>query len=231
MANIKGKSFERFIVEPGTRFNMLTVVKETTPFIQPGGQKQRAFICLCDCGNYTKVRLSHLNHNRVKSCGCNGREIKKPHDKRIWNSYRGMKNRCYNSTYIDFHLYGGKGVKMCNDWLNSFNSFLDWSIKNGYSSDLVIDRINGDGDYCPENCRWVTPRVNTLNRKETFYVNYLGVNMPLKIAVEITNKQDHEPAIRSRIKRGWNHTKAIDTPIRNGNYYTKEKKKVEFKTA
>ena len=85
-----------------------------------------------------------------------------------------MKKRCYNSKILKYKRYGARGVKVCNDWL-TFENFVDWALENGYQNDLQIDRIDGDKDYCPENCRWVTPLVQSNNRKCVNKIEFNGL--------------------------------------------------------
>jgi hypothetical protein len=82
-----------------------------------------------------------------------------------------MKNRCYNSSRPDFKFYGGRGITICDDWLEDFKKFYDWSMQNGYSDDLTTDRINSNKGYSPENCRWVTMKVQRKNQRERGQVN------------------------------------------------------------
>lgn len=76
-----------------------------------------------------------------------------------------MKERCYNKNAANYRNYGGRGISICNDWLNSFESFRNWAIENGYSDSLSIDRINVDGNYEPPNCRWATQKEQNNNKR------------------------------------------------------------------
>lgn len=104
-------------------------------------------------------------------------------------------------------------------WKKSFTAFANWAMANGYQEGLQIDRINNNGNYEPQNCRFVPNIVNVNNREITFMINYNGLRVPFKdLLREKKIPETHEGAIRGRIRRGWNHQKAIDTPIRTGNY-------------
>ena len=102
--------------------------------------------------------------------------------KRLYEIYHGIKKRCYNKNCDRYKDYGGRGVSMCDEWLNDgVDSFIDWAFANGYADNLTIDRIDNDGNYEPSNCRWVTNRENCLNKRKTLCVEYKGVTKPLKI--------------------------------------------------
>lgn len=146
----------------GERYESLVVIGEAG--IAP--DRHKLWLCRCDCGKEVVVPSNKLKSR--KSCGCKANrhaiygEAGKTRLYRIW---RGMKNRCYQPTHNRRKYYGEKGVKMCNEWLNDFMAFYNWAIANGYKDNLTIDRINGDGDYEPSNCRWATYKEQAQNRK------------------------------------------------------------------
>lgn len=126
--------------------------------------------CLCDCGKTTVVKYAHLKNGAVKSCGCWNKAPKK-HGltaksirPRIYGIWEGMKQRCNNPKVDRYPRYGGRGIKVCQEWMDSFESFYKWAMSHGYADNLTIDRINNDGDYTPDNCRWVTIAENIKNR-------------------------------------------------------------------
>ncbi|MBV4423238.1 hypothetical protein [Clostridium tyrobutyricum] len=173
----------------GEKFGRLTVIKLDKK-IQSGNRKRYYWLCKCGCGNYTSVRTDCLTKGQVKSCGCLKREQdranleanhshKLSHTK-LWNTYYGMKRRCYNPKDKRYKNYGARGIKICSEWLNDFNKFVEWSYNNGYNDNLSIDRINNDGNYEPCNCRWATPKQQSNNRRSNIRVNCKGKSITLK---------------------------------------------------
>ena len=140
----------------------------------------------------------------------------KQYIRKIWRAikYRTAEN------YFQKHLYYDKGVIVCELWLNNYSSFESWALFNGLKKGTHIDRIDSNGCYEPNNCRVVTPIENANNKKNTFFVDYKGEKVAYHILLRKLNKIDSSRTIRRRIERGWTHTRAIDTPIRKGNWKT-----------
>lgn len=90
-----------------------------------------------------------------------------------------MIERCYKENNKDYNMYGGRGVVVCDEWLNDKTKFFDWAINNDYREDLTIDRIDPNGNYEPDNCRWTDRKQQTRNRRNTKYIEYLGETKPL----------------------------------------------------
>lgn len=153
----------------GQKFGRLTVIG-----LKESHTRKKYWICQCECGNIKTVRSDSLQSGAIRSCGC----LKKEQDKknltkhyshmqsgtRIYNIWQGMKSRCYNIHDPRYHRYGGRGIIICEQWLNDFNSFYDWSMHNGYSDILTIDRIDNEKGYDPDNCRWVDLKTQSRNR-------------------------------------------------------------------
>ena len=99
---------------------------------------------------------------------------------RLYRIWTNMKSRCYNVNFPKYKVYGGKGIKVCNEWLNSFISFKKWALTNGYKDSLTLDRINIQGDYAPENCRWATMKQQENNRTNNHLITYKGVTKTMK---------------------------------------------------
>lgn len=131
---------------------------------------------------------------------------------RLYSIWKNMINRCYYSRYVDFDRYGGRGIKVCTEWRENPQSFYDWAISNGYSDDLSIDRIDVNGDYCPENCRWATAKEQGNNRSNNRVLTFKGKTQTVsQWAKEL---KISESTIRTRLWRGWSVEKTL-SPARN----------------
>lgn len=145
------------------------------------------WLCRCDCGNEVVVLGINLKKGRTQSCGCLQREQmvakKTTHGLRFTRLYRiwsHIKDRCLRETCRNYKDYGGRGITICDKWLHDFQAFYDWAMSHGYRDDLTIDRINVDGNYCPENCRWVTMLTQAGNKQNTKYIEFNGETHTLK---------------------------------------------------
>lgn len=152
------------------KFGRLTIIKEVEPIVSPCGTKRRKFLCQCECGNQKLVQLGHLKTGHTVSCGCFHKETFNNYkhglrSHRINVIWRGIRQRCLNTNNSRYKDYGGRGISMCNEWLEDFMSFYNWAISNGYSDQLSIDRIDVNGNYEPSNCRWATASEQNKNQR------------------------------------------------------------------
>ena len=180
----------------GERFGRLVVIGVSRR-VKSGKRERYYWKCKCDCGRIKEVRTDCLTGGLVQSCGCLKKEQnrinltkfhrhKLSHTK-LWDTYYSMKSRCYDPADKRYKDYGGRGIKVCEEWKNSFDEFANWAVSHGFDKNLQIDRINNNGDYSPENCRWVTQKENCRNRRSNVLIEYNGKMITLVEFYEIMN--------------------------------------------
>ena len=183
-----------FVDISGSDVNYLHVIKYA------GRDKYHVsyFLCQCICGEFTIVDSYSLRHNQIKSCGCKNKEFinnefhlthgdsKRGNISHLYMIWSDMKYRCTNPKNHKYYRYGARGIKVCDEWLDKehgYENFKSWALENGYKDNcgLSIDRIDVDGDYCPENCRFATMKEQSINKRNTIKVTYNGVQKPLTV--------------------------------------------------
>lgn len=187
----------------GKKFNMLTVIGIAS-------MKPVYWECKCDCGGFTKVRTSNLKRGMVKSCGCLshvGNPKHKLHGTHLYRIYYGIRRRCYNKHEEAYKNYGGRGIVMCDEWKNSVEKFYEWAIASGYKEGLSIDRIDNNGNYSPENCRWVDKKLQANNRRTNVVYSMNGKTMNLSQWCNEYNMKYF--TVRARLNKGWTFEDAI----------------------
>lgn len=179
------------------------------------------WVCKCLCGKNKVVSADSLLSGKTKSCGCYRKETAPKNNPakhgmsrtRLWTIWCGMKSRCYYPKNIAFKDYGGRGIKVCAEWLHDFCAFRDWAFKNGYSENLTIDRINCNGNYEPANCKWSTYEEQENNRRDTVFITIFGIKLPVS---EWARKAGVPAAtLRWRAENGWNENEILMNPNLN----------------
>lgn len=205
---------KNFIDLTGQKFGRLTVIKCV------GNNKDKGhfyyWLCRCNCGNFKETRGTSLQNGATQSCGClsremleKGRQNRKTHgmsespEFRIWLH---LKDRCLNKNDKQYKNYGGRGIKVCKEWLNSFEVFYADMGKRP-SKKHSIDRRNNDGNYCPENCWWVLPKVQSRNTRRNRMLTYKGETLCMIEWAERLNINYKN--LWNRLNKGWNIEKAF----------------------
>lgn len=160
----------------GQKFGRLTAIR----YVGQSKGKQTMWECKCDCGKTIIAQHQNIKNGHTSSCGCYNSEVTAKRNythggggTRLYRIWKDMLARCYKESHHGYKDYGGKGVYVCDEWKNDFVSFRDWSLNNGYSDELSIDRINSDKEYSPTNCRWATliEQANNTSRNLRFTIN------------------------------------------------------------
>lgn len=145
------------------KYNHLLVLEEVQPHIQPSGTKMRKYKCQCDCGKIIEVAQPSITRGLTKSCGCH-RIKHNMTDTKEYQVWRDMKQRCLNTNHPSYKNYGGRGIKICQQWIDSFETFLK-DVGTAPYKKSTLDRINNQADYTPDNIRWTDYTVQNINKR------------------------------------------------------------------
>lgn len=191
------------------------------------------WLCKCDCGNTSVARGTALRAGEIKSCGCGSLEAARrnaeasrtkhgfSNKERLYHTWKSMKRRCYSPNDKRAEFYIEKGVVVCDEWRNDYLAFRNWALANGYREDLSIDRIDNDGDYCPENCRWATDKIQANNQSRNHRITYGGETHTVSEWADILGLS--YSTMIHRVQREWPMERIVNTPQRrhvDGHYVT-----------
>jgi hypothetical protein len=202
----------------GNKFGRWLVVEEIHD------RKQKSYYCICECGNENSqvITLSDLKRGHTKSCGCYQKEIAGKmatkhglREHRLYSIWASMKTRCYNANSVAYKNYGGRGITICEEWMDEddgFINFYNWAMRSGYSNELTLDRINTNGNYETNNCRWADRITQANNTRVTQYVEINGETRTPNKWREIYNLS--RSTYKWRISKGWDIVTALTTPAR-----------------
>lgn len=195
-------------IVPGAKFTRLTVIR----------REGNNTVCRCDCGKITRPRNTVLGV-LAKSCGCLRGDRNVTHglwktNERLYNIWKCMHARCYDSTSTKWNRYGGRGISVCDEWHDAA-TFAKWANSAGYSQSLTIERIDVNGNYHPDNCCWIPAGLQADNRTTAVVLTAWGETKPLRewVKDERCRVADRK-RVRSRVADGWTAEEALTTPVR-----------------
>ena len=210
-----------FIDLTGQRFGRLVVIERAENIIYNDGRTRVQWLCQCDChgpNSLVIVSSDHLRSGHTKSCGCLNDGHPKHNAARttLYRKWASMLQRCYNPNSQAYENYGGRGITVCDEWHNYIN-FQNWVNETREDATLTLERINVDGNYCPENCTWATRKEQANNRRNTLIYELNGEKYTLNELCEIYN-MPYE-AVRRRVRNyGYDINTALTTPLRHHEY-------------
>lgn len=206
-----GGSQRKYHLKVGDRFGRWEIIAEAEPRVYARNDVRKRWLCRCDCGAVKEVYEQGLIRGTSTSCGCKRMENPRfgmvKHGKSrtpLYKVYSSMLQRCFNTQNCNYKNYGGRGIKVCDEWLgdDGFATFYKWSIKNGYAEGkrLTIDRIDVNGNYEPFNCRWVDYETQANNMRSNHHITFNGETHTISEWAKITgiNRQ----TLQARARRG-----------------------------
>lgn len=194
--------------------------------IEPATMKEgvRHVKCRCKCGTERSVLLVNLVKGKSKSCGCLARKLKSERIKKhglawdkdgkmrpLYGVWLAMKSRCCNVKSKSYPRYGGRGIRVCREWEESYSLFHKWALQSGYNKGLTIERVNNEGNYEPDNCTWADRKTQANNRRTNHVLLYKGKEYAL---AQLCRKFGlKHSTILGRLSRGWSLEDAVEKPL------------------
>lgn len=207
----------------GQRFGRLTVIGRAGS----NARGRAMWLCFCDCGRSLVVCGNALLRGNTRSCGCLAKDTESACGKkraihghcheRLFHVWVNMRARCRSPQHQAYKNYGARGIFVCPEWDASYEAFRSWAYANGYQENAprgacTLDRIDNDGPYCPENCRWISMSKQRANQRRSMLVTYNGETKPASQWSLEAGFDRH--LVGNRIKKGWSIEAAITTPSR-----------------
>ena len=190
----------------GRRYDKLIVIES----IGTDKHGNALWKCLCDCKNETVVRANNLIGGYVRSCGCSKTQNAYKHGdsyKRLYKIWYGIIRRTEDPNRKEYKDYGGRGIRMCAEWRESYEAFREWALQNGYADHRSIDRINNDGDYSPSNCRCTDTYKQANNRTDTCFLTLDGITKSVSDWARDLGLPYAK--LKKRIRLGWSAEKVL----------------------
>lgn len=225
----KRKYTRAYAVKIGETYGRLTVTVDRGSIVNRG-HIHKLWECVCVCGKAIITNTRDLRSGDVRSCGCLKNKYKdlpktdigesKHKQARsrpyilLYSKWSGIISRCYNHKDPGYKNYGGRGITVCDEWRNDFKDFFLWSINNGwqYGRRIHIDRVDNDGPYSPENCRYVDVSVNARNKRNNIYIEFKGIKYQILDLLELVGTAITPASVCARIKSGWSVEEAVLLP-------------------
>lgn len=204
----------KYIPQKGDRFGLLSIICET----ERAG-RNRYVLCECNCGNTKVVNYKELRKGKIRSCGCLASRLTSERSMThglakkhlLYGVWKGIKGRCLNPKNPAYPHYGGRGIRICEEWRTDYSAFYRWCMSNGYMEGLSIDRINNDGDYSPSNCRFADSVTQARNKRNNKQIEYNGrrwhslSSFCEDFGLSYSN-------IQAKLKRGWTIEAIMEHP-------------------
>lgn len=197
------------------KFGRLTVIERAGT--SKGGHA--LWKCNCDCGTECIKSAQDLVSGSTRSCGCLVKEINhKLHCKhglsgtKLANTFYGLRARCYNPKDNNYKNYGARGITVCDAWLDDCNTFYEWSKSNGYADNLTLDRIDNNGPYSPDNCRWTTNLEQQSNKRNNHRITFRGETKHISEWCRILGIS--KSVLLGRLRSGWSEERALTQPVK-----------------
>lgn len=189
--------------------------------------KGRYWLCLCSCGGQYSRRTGHLRTYGEHSCGCAQKDsiakasaagwkattkFSHPHKLKLKIMMGNMMKRCYTPTTRRYERYGGRGITICDQWLHNHTSFYEWAADQGFKPGLSIERIDVDGNYCPENCRFIPMHRQAANTSRNRFITWQGETLTVS---DWARRLGVDPrTLQHRVDRGWSIERIFTQPFR-----------------